>query len=818
MPDAPMLVHDEPPIKPPPILEVGVLAWVRKNLFGSTIDTILTLIAAVLIVTVTYDILYRAITQSNWFVVTRNLRQFMAGTYAVDQLWRLHVMVLLITFAIGFTWYAYTHIRWRQLIVPLVLVIFTAVIPPVVYAVNPPAATYLTAGSTSIASGTVTETPLENVGFIAGAGETVRITVAHQATTEAEITTLAGFTDRATNALVNNALNRIRAIDQLAALDATLAGDLLTQTQREELTAARESLTIPDPVTETYAINSQPIAVELLDGATLEVLASAALDTTTSVPLEFTLPADGWYIIRKTVAGDALGVLRVEGAYPLIERNFTRTQADGSGSRFYQYVRLTDDFTTEAIRPQIDGRDVSALIITDHQYRGTRPFNDFMLLAGAPMLELLSRAFIPMAAMIALGFAASAGVVAVTRKRGAAQPANLLPKQAARTASTWLWIVVLIAASVLIYGIPNLDARRLGLILAAFVWVGWMYFAGIHLNREWGRPLFYLITVLGFIQFVIAENPNVRPALDTLFGGGGFSAAFAQLPITQIIGIVIWLYIGIRAANMGNSARGRWDASAGTRALIVTGVLWIAAIVLPLIILSNAAGSSASDMLPVVDTRTWGGLLLTSVLTVFAILASFPLGVLLALGRRSKLPVVKWACIVYIELVRGVPLITVLFMAQLLVPLANPQLANVDNVFRAMIGLMLFSAAYLAENVRGGLQSVPHGQEEAAKALGLNGLQVTLFITLPQALRAVIPALVGQCIALFKDTTLVALVGLTDLFGTARTTIAQPEYIGLQGEVYLFIGVVYYVFCYGMAYVSRRIEFSGSGAANKRSV
>lgn len=152
---------------------------------------------------------------------------------------------------------------------------------------------------------------------------------------------------------------------------------------------------------------------------------------------------------------------------------------------------------------------------------------------------------------------------------------------------------------------------------------------------------------------------------------------------------------------------------------------------------------------------------------------------------------------------------------QLLVPLVNPSLAEVDNVFRAMVGILLFSAAYLAENVRGGLQAVPHGQEEAAKALGLAGWQVTLLITLPQALRYVIPALVGQFISLFKDTSLVAIVGLLDLTGIARSTVAQTEFLGLYREVYLFIGILYFVFSYVMAAISRRLEASGSGAARR---
>jgi general L-amino acid transport system permease protein len=215
------------------------------------------------------------------------------------------------------------------------------------------------------------------------------------------------------------------------------------------------------------------------------------------------------------------------------------------------------------------------------------------------------------------------------------------------------------------------------------------------------------------------------------------------------------------------------------------------------------------------DTRLWGGLMLTIMLTVVGIIVSFPIGVLLALGRRSHLPVISAACTIYIEFVRGVPLITVLFMAQLLVPLVNPTLAEFPNVFRALIGIILFSAAYLAENVRGGLQAIPPGQEEAAKALGMPGWQVTLFITLPQALRAVIPALVGQFISLFKDTSLVAIVGLIDLTGIAEAVVAQTEFLGLRREAYLFAALLYFVFSYAMGYISRRLEATGVGAARR---
>ena len=207
----------------------------------------------------------------------------------------------------------------------------------------------------------------------------------------------------------------------------------------------------------------------------------------------------------------------------------------------------------------------------------------------------------------------------------------------------------------------------------------------------------------------------------------------------------------------------------------------------------------------VILTTNWGGLLLTLILAAVGIVFCFPLGVLLALGRRSSLPAVKWVSTAYIELIRGVPLITILFMAQIMIPIFMPDV-RLDKVLRAMLGITLFSAAYMAENVRGGLQAVPKGQYEAAHALGLNYPQTMLSIVLPQALRSVIPAIVGQFIALFKDTSLVTIVGLLDLLGIAKTVIANPDWLGLQAEVYLFVAVVYFVFSYSMSYVSQRIE------------
>lgn len=207
------------------------------------------------------------------------------------------------------------------------------------------------------------------------------------------------------------------------------------------------------------------------------------------------------------------------------------------------------------------------------------------------------------------------------------------------------------------------------------------------------------------------------------------------------------------------------------------------------------------------ETNVWNGLLLTLLTAIISIALSFPIGVLLALGRQSTLPVIRWLSILYIEVIRGLPLIGILFLAQVMLPLfLPPEFPKMDRVVRAIAGLVLFSAAYLAENVRGGLQSIPRGQSEAARALGLSTPLVIILIVLPQALKAVIPAIVGQFIGLFKDTSLLALFGLLELTGIARSVVAQPQFLGRYSEVYLFIGLIYWTFCYAMSLASRRLE------------
>jgi general L-amino acid transport system permease protein len=245
---------------------------------------------------------------------------------------------------------------------------------------------------------------------------------------------------------------------------------------------------------------------------------------------------------------------------------------------------------------------------------------------------------------------------------------------------------------------------------------------------------------------------------------------------------------------------GRWRRARLARWAVFGWVIYF-----PLVIVLVSGFGGEGSVLPLVPTNLWGGLLLTLLLSVVGIVFSFPLGVLLALGRQSGLPAVRALSVTYIEVLRGVPLVTVLFMAQLMLPLFLPGV-TIDRVVRAMAGIVLFSAAYLAENVRGGLQAIPRGQYEAARALGLNTWKTMLLIILPQALKIVIPVLVGQFIALFKDTSLVVIVGLLELMGIAKAVLAQPDFLGLQAEVYLFVALVYAVFCYLMSDLSQRLE------------
>jgi general L-amino acid transport system permease protein len=212
--------------------------------------------------------------------------------------------------------------------------------------------------------------------------------------------------------------------------------------------------------------------------------------------------------------------------------------------------------------------------------------------------------------------------------------------------------------------------------------------------------------------------------------------------------------------------------------------------------------------LPIVETHLWGGIFVSLLISLFGIVFSLPIGVLLALGRRSRLPIIKFASVVFIEFVRGVPFITVLFMANTMLPLFVPAEWAPDRLARPLIGVALFAAAYMAEVIRGGLQAIPKGQYEGAMALGLNYWRMMIFIVLPQALTLVIPGIVNNFISLFKDTTLVAVVGIFDFLNAVEGQRLDPAWAGPSISVtgYLFAALFYFIFCFGMSRYSLYME------------
>jgi general L-amino acid transport system permease protein len=348
-------------------------------------------------------------------------------------------------------------------------------------------------------------------------------------------------------------------------------------------------------------------------------------------------------------------------------------------------------------------------------------------------------------------------------------------------------------------------------------WIAQAYWAPVWENRkifavgpfpgdQLGQPL-SLLLITSFL-FGLSAGRWGSLMRDVGVGLAALLALLAIVPLgvrTQVaLAASLALLIGGYVLALRLRFRGRWLVFA-----------WIALLPVTLIVLTGGQRIPLTGITvgfaPIVPSNLWGGLMLTLLLTVVGIAVSFPLGVLLALGRRSPLPVVRWVSTGYIELVRGAPLITLLFMGMVLLPLFLPPTMSAPSaLMRVMVAITLFSAAYLAENVRGGLQSIPYGQYEAADALGLHPIDKLRLIILPQALAKVIPAIVGQFISLFKDTSLVALVGLLDLLGVAKSTIQQPAWLGVAGgvtkEVYLFAALVYFIFSFGMSYASKRLE------------
>ena len=327
--------------------------------------------------------------------------------------------------------------------------------------------------------------------------------------------------------------------------------------------------------------------------------------------------------------------------------------------------------------------------------------------------------------------------------------------------------------------------------------------------ERWRVNLVFVLGIVGLVPMLTPSLPFKREnilymifvfpvAAIILLTGGGFELRGFLLPDSLVAPstfkfwldyTLLYLVVLAIASGVAWSANARWLSAL----VMVSGVFGV----LALMILAVSVNLGLTP----VETSVWGGLLATLVIAITGIAASLPLGILLALGRRSNMPFVRACSVIFIEFWRGVPLITVLFMSSVMLPLFLPEGVSFDKLLRALFGVALFSAAYMAEVVRGGLQAIPEGQYEGAKALGLPYWQMMGFVVLPQALKLVIPGIVNNFIGLFKDTTLVLIIGLFDLLGQVQASFNDPNWASPYQSMtgYIFTGIVFFFFCFAMS-------------------
>ena len=785
-----------------PITKVGPIAWVRENLFKTWLDVFLTFAGAFIAVTATVSFVVWAVTDANWWAISFNFRQFMLGRYESAYEWRVILATIVSVFVCGMALRVWINKLSRvALITVIVSLVMLFIFPTVIISLVPMPQAFAAASADRVEIGSAIETPPEQVAFIGQVGETVSIRLVTERVQDDEsLAELSGFMDATTNLMRTAASNRLDSIERQSELrdllerDAASTIPLLTDNQRNLRETELNRLEILAPVSERFSLSQAAVTVQVLDSVTREPVGPAVLLDSPDVVAEYTLPADGWYVLEKTTneGDEGVSILALDGIYPILRSTALTAGMDGGSTTGFAstFIRMTDNFRLAVPLPRLtDGRDMPFYNIVNNQYRGNRSLDTYLRVYLAPFLQKLSYGgFI-------LLMAGTAGywIAVLLSRLYSAKVASRLASYGMLLLPLFIWLM---AAGFTIPQMMNTSA-----FTAAVLFVAVMYYAGTY----WGRnvPTFILygvgVVALTVLPYLIFDR-------------------WTGLGIMSAVNLVVFLP-AMLALLAGSATYGASDVPVIRRNMIIAFLLMLAFYFGPLLLnctgVVEPTGRYPDWPLAASDQRRWGGLLLTMILTIFGIIAAFPIGVGLALGRRSSLPAIKYGCTLYIELVRGSPFITVLFMMQLMIPLINPAFAQVPGTIRALVAVIMFSAAYLAENVRGGLQSLPPGQTEAARALGMAAWQITLLITLPQALRAVIPALVGQFIALFKDTSLVAIVGLIDLTGFVNIMAVQAEFIGTRAEGLLFITLIYFVFSYVMSYISRLLEASGSGSTRR---
>ncbi|MDQ7027461.1 MAG: amino acid ABC transporter permease [Anaerolineae bacterium] len=843
----------EPEAKPPPALEAGVLKWIRENLFNSVGNAILTVLGALLVFYTVVNVSGWTIQEGNWLAITANLRQYMVGSFAPQNMWRIQVLTLFSITVMGMAVAVWIKQIARTMIVTMVAIVLALVLLPIVTKslIELPNF-YMLAGQGAVQTGSAIETPIPQVAFIGQADEEITIRFADALVeSEATLANLVGYSSIPANTLRNAARNRLALIAERDVLQAELDANAesirdrgiptLTDAQIEAHTMAIEGVEIPDAIIETYQVNSISVLVTIVNVATGEVLSEPFLLESADDVATFTLPADGWYILEKvdvnavmpevvettdeteastpevntqdirnvstisptaqsTAAeetvnvGGSVAILEVQGIYPVRLSNVS-----GDDGFTQVYSRATDFFDEIVVEANPVPRDESNtplpfVVLTSNQYRGERSFGDFLRAYVTPFFDRIKVNTTIFFVFGLLGY----GAVILMENNDNRKRASQLTTYGLISIPALMWIFVTgfqITTAVAIGGVIALGLQCLALYRMGQRngWRGWRPNSG----STDGDMLVVIAIIVSYLALIMMmERIN----------GGGWAGSIVRLGFIPLI----------LSAAFGSSLNTA-DSADGISGSAVLMPFWVAGLIIIAIFFSGVGVQDPNNdwLFSQSNPDNWSGLLLTMMLTVYGIIIAFPIGIGLALGRRSDLPLIKYLCTAYIELIRGSPFITVLFFMKLLIPLIRPEFSNVPNGYRAIIATIAFSAAYMAENVRGGLQSLPPGQNEAAKALGLSAWQATLLITLPQALRAVIPALVGQFISLFKDTSLVTIIALVDLTGVVNSMSVQPEFVGTRLEGLVFISILYFVISYVLSYISRLLEASGSGATRR---
>ena len=341
-------------------------------------------------------------------------------------------------------------------------------------------------------------------------------------------------------------------------------------------------------------------------------------------------------------------------------------------------------------------------------------------------------------------------------------------------------------------GVPVIRRLRAGLFSSPFntLFTIVLGFALIRLVLAFAGWAVFDATFAGSARSACTGDGACWPFISTHLG----QFMYGRFPLGERwrVDVALVLLIGTTVYVLAGSAKGRWSALA---------TLFVLCPAVGALLLAGGMFGMAS-----VPTEQWGGFTLNLVLSYCSIAGSIPVGILLALGRKSRLPLIRGVCVAIIEFFRGVPLITILFTTMFMLPFVLPEGVSVDKLFRAIVALIIFYAAYIAEVVRGGLQALPRGQFEATRSLGFGYWRTMGLVILPQALRLVLPGIVNVVIGMFKDSALVTIIGLFDLLGTVKQSLGNPEWLGLSTEGYLFVSLVFFAVCFAMSTYSQRIE------------